>query len=191
MQIGEQCWFAENLRTELYRNGDSIPGDLSDIEWIGTTEGAQTIYENNNMVLEDYGRLYNGYAAIDFRGMCPSDWHVPSDNEFIVLELTLGLEEDEAEQFGWRGNDQGTQLKASAQDLPGWNGSNSSGFGSLPCGFRQPDGQFHNFAFWGYHWTNSEYDDGLLRRKLSSQHTQIDRYFNDKRYGFSIRCLKD
>ena len=27
VQIGEQCWFAENLRNEHYANGDAIPGD--------------------------------------------------------------------------------------------------------------------------------------------------------------------
>ncbi len=33
VQIGEQCWFAENLRNEHYANGDAIPGELSDSEW--------------------------------------------------------------------------------------------------------------------------------------------------------------
>ena len=31
--IGEQCWFAENLRSENYENGDAIPSGLSDGEW--------------------------------------------------------------------------------------------------------------------------------------------------------------
>ena len=33
VQIGEQCWFAENLRNEHYANGDAIPGELSNSEW--------------------------------------------------------------------------------------------------------------------------------------------------------------
>ena len=45
--IGDQCWFAENLRNEHYANGDAIPGDLSNSEWINTTEGAQAIYSND------------------------------------------------------------------------------------------------------------------------------------------------
>ena len=41
--IGDQCWFAENLRSETYQNGDSInaPEILSD--WSNTTEGAITM----------------------------------------------------------------------------------------------------------------------------------------------------
>ena len=191
VQIGEQCWFAENLRNEYYSNGDAIPGDLSDLQWSSISEGAQAVYDNDNANLEDYGRLYNGYAVIDSRGVCPNDWHVPSDDEFIVLELELGLAQTETQELGWRGTDQGTQLKASPEDAPSWNGTNSSGFTSLPCGYREYGGAFHNFAYWGYHWTNTEYQNGILRRKLSSSYTEIDRYFNTPQYGFSIRCLKD
>ena len=39
VQIGEQCWFAENLRTEFYQNGDSIPINLSNSEWTTTSAG--------------------------------------------------------------------------------------------------------------------------------------------------------
>ena len=44
VQIGEQCWFAENLRAENYRNGEAIPAGLSDSEWTSTTSGAVTVY---------------------------------------------------------------------------------------------------------------------------------------------------
>ena len=47
VQIGEQCWFAENLRTENYRNGDAIPSNLSNIEWSSTTSGAVAVYGEN------------------------------------------------------------------------------------------------------------------------------------------------
>jgi hypothetical protein len=35
--IGSQCWFAENLRTEHYTNGDPIPSNLTIAEWTSTT----------------------------------------------------------------------------------------------------------------------------------------------------------
>ena len=44
VQIGEQCWFAENLHGELYLSGDSIPAGLSDSEWSVTVSGAAAIY---------------------------------------------------------------------------------------------------------------------------------------------------
>ena len=91
--IGDQCWFAENLRTEHYANGDAIPGELSDGEWSSTTAGAQAIYNNDASNLADYGRLYNWYAVDDARGLCPSGWHVPTDGEYMTLEMELGMSE--------------------------------------------------------------------------------------------------
>ena len=44
VQIGEQCWFAENLRAEDYRNGDVIPAVLNDEEWSSTTSGALAVF---------------------------------------------------------------------------------------------------------------------------------------------------
>lgn len=79
VQIGNQCWFAENLRSTIYANGDVIPGNLSDSEWIWSDVGAQAFYDNNPSNQFAYGRLYNWYAVNDERGLCPSGWHVPTD----------------------------------------------------------------------------------------------------------------
>ena len=59
--------------------------------------------------LNSYGRLYNWYAVDDARGLCPSGWHVPTDGEFMTLEMELGMSESEANDTGWRGTDQGTR----------------------------------------------------------------------------------
>ena len=103
--IGEQCWFAENLRSENYENGDAIPEDLSDSEWQNTTSGAVAVYGEDAgcndyspdidacdpaQSLNEYGRLYNWYAVDDARGLCPSGWHVPTDGEWTVLTDHLG-----------------------------------------------------------------------------------------------------
>ena len=42
--IGDQCWFAENLRSENYKNGDGILAGLSDNEWESTSLGAVAVY---------------------------------------------------------------------------------------------------------------------------------------------------
>lgn len=60
--IGDQCWFAENLRSEHYANGDATPGGLSNSEWTSTDAtalGAQAVHNNDSESLADYGRLYN------------------------------------------------------------------------------------------------------------------------------------
>ena len=44
VEIGDQCWFAENLRTTVYGNGDVIPAGLTDGEWTSTTAGATAVY---------------------------------------------------------------------------------------------------------------------------------------------------
>ena len=175
--IGDQCWLAENLRNEHYANGDAIPGDLSDGEWYNaddTNLGAQAIYSNDESNLANYGRLYNWYAVDDARGLCPSGWHVPTDGEFMKLEMELGLSESEANQYGGRGTDQGNQMKSSPGDNPSWNGTNTSGFSGLAGGSRDYNGNFSSEGSHGYFWSASAYVTlaqlrllyGLFRRFL-------------------------
>ena len=98
--IGDQCWFAENLRSENYENGDAIPSNLGPFDWKNTVSGASAAHD-----LEVYGRLYNWYAVDDGRGLCPSGWHVPSDGEWTVLTDHLGGESVAGGQmkstYGW------------------------------------------------------------------------------------------
>jgi uncharacterized protein (TIGR02145 family) len=191
VQIGEQCWFAENLRNEHYANGDTIPGDLSDSEWESTTEGAQAIYNNDVSNLADYGRLYNWYAVDDARGLCPSGWHVPTDGEFITLEMELGMSESEANDTGWRGTDQGTQMKSSPEDSPSWNGTNTSGFSGLAGGFRIHDGVPNALGGNGYFWSASSNGIGAWFRILSVEYFGVQRFEYNQRDGMSIRCIKE
>jgi hypothetical protein len=82
VSIGTQCWFKENLRSDNYRNGDAIPGNLKDRKWTSTSSGAQTVFGEGTSGVYDgssdevanlaaYGRLYNWYAVNDARGLCP------------------------------------------------------------------------------------------------------------------------
>ncbi|MDC0140200.1 fibrobacter succinogenes major paralogous domain-containing protein, partial [bacterium] len=190
--IGDQCWFAENLRNEHYANGDLIPGELSYSEWSNTSEGAQAIYANDGSNLADYGRLYNWYAVDDARGLCPSDWHVPTDGEFMTLEMELGMSESEANGTGFRGTDQGTQMKASASDSPSWDGTNTSGFSGLAGGYRAISGHFTLEGYDGYFWSASAGGADTWRRVLSGGSTGVSRQIYDyPRGGFSVRCVRD
>ncbi len=191
VQIGEQCWFAENLRNEHYANGDAIPGDLSNTAWINTTEGAQAIYSNDASNLADYGRLYNGYAVDDARGLCPSGWHVPTDGEFMTLEMELGMSESEANDTGWRGTDQGTQMKSSPEDSPSWNGTNTFGFSALAAGFRSYDANFGVQGFHGHFWSSSSFGADAWERTLYDGWPIVVRLPSPLRSGFSVRCVRD
>ena len=189
--IGDQCWFAENLRTEHYANGDAIPGELSVGEWSNTTAGAQAIYNNDASNLAVYGRLYNWYAVDDGRGLCPSGWHVPTDGEYMTLEMTLGMSESQANSVDWRGTDQGTQMKSSPSDNPAWNGTNTSGFSALAGGYRSLSGDFFHEGVSGYFWSASADGADAWNRELKGGYTEVGRDNLNRRNGFSVRCVRD
>jgi uncharacterized protein (TIGR02145 family) len=187
--IGTQCWFAENLRSDNYRNGDAIPGNLTDSQWESTSSGAQTVYGEGTSLVSDgssdevanlatYGRLYNWYAVNDSRGLCPSGFHVPSDGEWTVLEDALGGSEVA-----------GTALKAAS---PAWDGTNSSGFSALPGGGRTSGyGNFDDQGYYGYWWSSSPSGTNAWYRVLYSGYSSVGRYYDTTRYGFSVRCVRD
>ena len=204
--IGEQCWFAENLRNENYENGDAIPSGLSDSEWSSTSADATAVYgedagcQNYSPDIDacdpaqsqnEYGRLYNWYAVDDVRGLCPSGWHVPSDVEWMTLEMALGMSELEANDTGWRGTDQGVQMKATYGWFQGGNGTNSSGFSGLPGGFRYNNGAFYNAGIDGFWWSSSPNGSGAWFRNLVSSNENVSRYSYGPRFGFSVRCVRD
>ena len=204
--IGDQCWFAENLRNEHYTNGDAIPANLTDIEWWTTASGAVAVYGEDagcdgfspdgdacdpSWSLNEYGRLYNWYAVDDERGLCPTGWHVPTDGEFMTLEMELGMSESEATSLGWRGTDQGTQMKTTYGWYDGGNGTNSSGFSGFPGGLRETSGYFYAAGFDGFWWSSSPSGSYGWYRYLTSDHSNVSRSNDLLRYGFSVRCLKD
>ena len=217
VQIGEQCWFAENLRTTSYSDGFAIPGGLSDAEWSNTSAGAMAIYGEGSSECDDnqntnscdpdwsdaeYGRLYNWHAVNDSRALCPSGWHVPSDSDWISLELALGMDESEATSDGFRG-DVGGLLKST----DGWwlggpggtpqEGSNSTGFTGLPGGIKNNNGLSDDAGVYGCWWTSSPSPNGedAWNRQLYYYTHHIVRdsegYWTNRNNGLSIRCLKD
>ena len=192
VQIGEQCWFAENLKTEQYQNGDSIPGDLSSAQWTNTVSGAQAVYGDDEGNLDLYGRLYNGYAMADARALCPTNWHVPSDEDWGVLEIELGLDESELLLIGERGDDEGTQLKASTSDTPSWDGSNTSGFSAVANGYRHNHGYYQHLNFNSHYWTQTASDEGVFYiRTLQNSVDGIIRLTRVANSGYTVRCVAD
>ena len=198
VQIGDQCWFAENLRSELYLNGDSIPASLSDEEWADTSSGAVAVFGEGNSdcsesspdgdacdkawSLNEYGRLYNWHAVDDARGLCPSGWHVPSKDEFDTLIEHLG-----------GSLTAGTQMKTDYGWEEGKNGTNSSGFSGLPGGKRaHSSGSFLNAGGstgWWTTSTNPSYPNNATQLVTGNSWTV---WVGDvKETGSSVRCIQD
>ena len=197
--IGSQCWFAENLRTEHYANGDAIPANLNDSQWGSTSTGATTIYGQEDgcsedapdfdacdpdMALAEYGRLYNWHAVNDSRSLCPEGWHVPTDGEWTELE-------DYITSQGFDGTE-GTALKSTTGWHNNGNGTDDFGFSALPGGNRSwANGLFGgagSFAMW---WTSTPFFGVRYYRSLNQNNPDIYRSFNPPENGFSVRCLKD
>lgn len=192
--IGIQCWFAENLRTAKYSNGDDIPGNLDDDSWSTTNQGAQAILWDSAVNLELYGRLYNWYAVKDARGLCPVGWHVPSDEEWMQLEMELGLSPELANSEGQRGR-VGSLLKSSPFDSPPWDGSWASVFKGLPGRARYESGEYANPPDWGLFgiWWSSPTDDDSTPwfRSVEQNDVRATRDYILVRTGSSVRCVRD
>ena len=135
--------------------------------------------------------LYNWYAVDDARGLCPSGWHVPTDEEWMVLEMELGMSESEANSTGWRGTDEGTQLKSTYGWYNGGNGTDDFGFSALPGGLRYLHGRFDIAGYNGGWWSSSSIGGGAWHRFLDYYDPDVNRASNDRRDGFSVRCLRD
>lgn len=193
--IAGTCWFQENLRSTAYGNGNPVPTALDDAAWSATTEGAtavygeglstcfdQSLFENacdEAVSLDLFGRLYNGYAVLDPRGLCPSGWSVPSGTTWNELFDAFG------------GSDlAGLALKAEGGWAPQWAGNNNSGFSGLPNGYRMIDGSFvdvgGNGVWWSTQWTNSGAYSALLW--AGNDITWSDSMMA---FGFSVRCVQE
>lgn len=202
VQIGEQCWFAENLRAETYQNGDAIPSGLNDEEWGTAFEGAVTIYgadgyvsfgsENPTLNAELYGLLYNGFAAQDERGLCPTGWSIPTDGQWMDLEYHLGMDSIEVNGGAYRGN-KAPMIKNNSTDFPAWNGNNSTGWSGAPGGARaQHEGFYFEESLVGYYWGfDPNWSGGSIPYRALGAGAGIFRANRHPTAGFSIRCVAD
>jgi len=181
VQIGDQCWFAENCR---YLPAVSPSDEGSETEplyyvhgYQGTDVEAAIATDNFN----NYGVLYN-FQAATLEGLCPSGWHVPTDLEWTQLTDFLGGE-----------SVAGYVMKSTSGWDDNGNGSNSSGFTGLPGGYRGDYyGHFfyiNDYAFFG---SSSVLDDShVFSRMLSFNYDFVYTPNNSTRgNAVSTRCIK-
>ena len=189
VSIGNQCWFAENLRSLHYANGDQIDNALTADEWANTTSGACAIlWENTSnpylsgnqdtldWALQTFGRLYNFYSVTDDRKICPAGWHVSTDSDWIELEIFLGLSDDELYLNNSSTRGAAVNLGHKLKDTQLWF-SPSLGFG---CDGIQSNG---TWSYLGYLTTNTRmYGPPLLN--LLGTGRRIEEY-----YGWSYNSF--
>jgi len=201
VQVGTQCWMAENLKTTTYQDGTSIPNIEDNNAWSNLTTGAYAWYENDEILWKDsYGALYNWYTTVDAGGLCPTGWHVPAKNEWTTLTNFISGET----------SSKGNKLKSCRQvnspepegcnttEHPRWKehnthyGTDDYGFSGLPGGTRYLEGTFDylgNRVYWWSSTPNSSQQAWDYRLRYSVGF--ISSSSLTKKQGFSIRCLKD
>jgi len=190
--IGDQEWMAENLKTSSYDNGDPIANVTDDTQWGSQTEGAWCSYENDQVNELMYGKLYNWYAVVDSRNVCPSGWHVPTDEDWTVLTDFLGGDAVASGKLKATGTlESGTGLWKD----PNTDADNTSGFSGLPGGYRFGSGGFGFINEMGA-WRSSTMpverpERGAWSRFLNYNSTTVFRGHADLPLGLSVRCVRD
>jgi len=208
LKIGNQVWMTENLRAVIYPDGSPIAHVEDAEQWEAQHgSGAYCWYDNTLENQFSYGALYNHYAAMKgaqssdsnpsgIQGVCPSGWHLPSDQEWKELELFSGMSQTEADKVGWRGTNEGSKL-AGQVELWGTSGQltenpefGTSGFSAIPAGHRNPDYLISNFSDFGSgtSWWSAT---GSYARDIKVLNSRIYRNSFDSRYGFSVRCVRN
>jgi uncharacterized protein (TIGR02145 family) len=188
--IGTQTWMAENLKTTKYSDGMSIP-------FVNTTNGWDILIETDKAfcyLLDNvsnanvYGALYTWAAAMNgavssnsnpsgVQGACPTGWHLPSVDEWTYMINYLGG----SSLAGGKLKETGTSH---------WNSNigatNASGFTAIPGGFRDDWAWFGINNIGGY-WSATN----GMSRWTDAASIAVTSYTSNKKYGFSVRCLKD
>ena len=198
VQIGNQCWMRENLRTTHYTDGNEIPAGTSTSETVAYRYAS---YGGESEV-STYGYLYNWVAVMHgdsasnanpsgVQGICPTGWHVPSQAEWTQLQDYVGSQSQYL-----CGSDSTKIAKALASHI--WchesvtntcaiaynvSTNNATGFSALPAGYyfgSIPYGQ-------AYIWSSNQ-----CAFYLRDTHATVSLWeYPPSSYGGSVRCLRD
>ena len=204
VQIGQQCWMKENLRTTHYANSSAIEQGSST-----STTTPYWYYPNNDANnMSTYGLLYNWVAVMNgasssynnpsgVQGICPTGWHVPSDTEWTQLTNYV------SSQSQYVCGSTNTQIAKALAGDTGWTSSNNicavgktpsnnnvTGFSALPAGLYY--GSYDNLGKYANFWSATDYSStNAYYLYLSYAVAPVTRGYNYKNHGYSVRCLRD
>jgi uncharacterized protein (TIGR02145 family) len=90
--IGDQIWLNRNFDSKTFSNGDEIPQAKNEQEWIDFYEKRLPCwgylhFDNSN---QNVGKIYNWFAVFDERGLAPSGWKIPNQNDWNTLTEYYG-----------------------------------------------------------------------------------------------------
>lgn len=195
IDIGNQRWLVQNLRTTHYNNGDTIRHITNETAWANTymdaqnkkDSGAWCYYDNNVDTGKLFGCLYNFYAVSDPRGIAPQGYHIADTNDYQILiekltykELAGGILKDN------------TKGLAQSWQSPNTGASNLIGFTALPGGVRS-NGVFLAIHKSIYFWSSSSHNLSMGGIAYNLEHINpiINVSANFKSTGSYVRCVKN
>jgi len=193
LQILSQCWMKENLNAGTMIQGPVSMSDNGIIE--------KYCYQNDPDSCIKYGGLYQWDEMMQYstnqgvRGICPPGWHLPTDEEWKLLEGAADSQYKIGystwDSWGYRGFDAGNNLKATRGWNEDGNGNDLYGFSGMASGYRDYIG-----FFWagveGSWWTSTEQDNSSKQRRiLNYDRAEVTRSHTEKQAGYSVRCLRD
>jgi uncharacterized protein (TIGR02145 family) len=137
------------------------------------------------------GTLQTGYGIIV---IAPEGWHVPAHDDWISLEMFLGMSSSEAARIVWRGIDEGGKLKETGTahwKSPNDGATDEFNFCALPGGARF-NNEFYGLGSYAYFWTSTGTPYYYASyRSLYFRYSDIFVYTVHVGHGFSVRCVKD
>jgi uncharacterized protein (TIGR02145 family) len=178
IQIGNQEWMAENLRTTLYNDGRKINLAIGDMvgesEWFDLETGAYCWYYNDT-VNKQTGAIYN-WRVVATAKLAPEGWRVPTNADWETLIDYLG-----GETF--------------AHDKLLCSGTNESGFSAVPSPILCAWGFGPEISFWsaesvGDQGANVPYAYYFSIWEENSK-SKVSLFSEPQSFGFCVRCVKD
>ena len=183
--IGTQIWMADNLKTTKFRDGSAIPNVTESAPWIALTTPGYCWYLNDKTTYGDtYGALYNWFTVADAKGLCPTGYHVPTDEDWTTLVTFAGGDAVAGGKLKEEGTTHWTTPNTGATD--------NYDFKVLPAGRRSDEGYFWYIGTGTRLWSSTQFDATYAwSRDMSYDVSAVARDFKTKTYGMSVRCVKD
>lgn len=191
----------ENLRTTKYNDGTEITIITEDTIWANNLDNGKKQlmmcwYKNELNNKNKYGGLYNWYAIDSAsngnKNVCPTDWHVASDEDweslmkFVSKDQGVGEKQDDGD---W------TEIAKYLKSTKGWrddgNGVDYYGFLGISSGLRLSSYFLYEYSNLNF-WTTSFSEDLKgWSYLINFNDYQVSKYDYNKAAGFSIRCVKE
>ncbi len=183
VEIGGQCWIDENLRTTRYRDGSPLTLENFQSSWGASTSGLYMVYNPDMLDLSPYGKLYNGFAVIDPRGLCPEGWSIPTRLQWEVLSSYVG-------------GDAGAGLFLMSAE--GWESAQPGaddphGFAALPGGYLDVFSGLEQVGTHALFWSQTLLPVGInvYGRRLDGFTFSFEEILMPRNRGLCVRCIKD